>query len=493
MKRTLQRALAVFMLVPVLFSCATYNKSMNAYYADLREHNYEKAMRSIENNKLIKKDRNALLYNLEMGKLYRLQNDFANSNMHLNLADGMIESNRKTLADVALGNLLNPMRQTYRGEDHEQFMMHFYKALNYAALGKTEDAVVEARRITLSSITQGDKFINKEGRYSKDAFALNLQGMIYEMAGDINNAFISYRNAVEIYVKANNNYYGVKMPEQLQQDFLRTSTAMGFSVEPQYEKAFNVSYNNTSVETNVENGELILFLEEGQAPVKEEKSFFLTAGSNGISSFNYIDANGISADFNFNASNYGIAEDKITSLRTFKLSLPTYSIQYFQPQNIIVSNNENNYPPQLAQNVNSIAINVLKERFLIEMGNALARQITKKLLEKGTEAAAEGIARSTDKREAKDTTAVEKEKTEKKKEDRINRAGEIAGLAMNIFNTINEKADTRNWQSLPAFVSYVRIPLHAGENVINISTNAVTKTIKVNGGKGLQMMGVAVE
>ncbi len=489
MKRTLQLALAVFMLVPVLFSCATYNKSMGNYYADLREHNYEKAMRSIENNKLIKKDRNALLYNLEMGKLYRLQNDFTNSNMHLNLADGMIESNRKTFADVALGNLINPMRQAYRGEDHEQFMVHFYKALNYAALGKTEDAVVEARRITLSTTTQSDKFINKENRYSKDAFALNLQGMIYEMAGDINNAFIAYRNAVEVYAKADNNYYGVKMPEQLQQDFLRTSAAMGFSVEPQYEKVLNVSYNNTSVE----NGELILFLEEGQAPVKEEKNFFLTAGSNGISSFNYVDANGISTNYNFNASNYGIAEDKITSLRAFKLSLPTYSIQYAQPQSIIVSNNENNYTPQLAQNVNSIAVNVLKERFLVEMGNAIARQITKKLLEKGTEAAAEGIARSTDKREPKDTTAAENEKAEKKKEDRINRAGEIAGLAMNIFNTINEKADTRNWQSLPAFVSYVRIPLQAGENTINISSNGSTKTIKVSGGRGLQMMGVAVK
>jgi uncharacterized protein len=64
---------------------------------------------------------------------------------------------------------------------------------------------------------------------------------------------------------------------------------------------------------------------------------------------------------------------------------------------------------------------------------------------------------------------------------------------MNIFNAINEKADTRNWQSLPAFVSYVRIPLQAGENTINISTNGATKTIKVNGDKVLQMMGVVVE
>jgi uncharacterized protein len=64
---------------------------------------------------------------------------------------------------------------------------------------------------------------------------------------------------------------------------------------------------------------------------------------------------------------------------------------------------------------------------------------------------------------------------------------------MNIFNAINEKADTRNWQSLPAFVSYVRIPLQAGENTINISTNDATKTIKVNGGKGLQMIGITVQ
>jgi uncharacterized protein len=490
MKSTLQRALVVSMLVPVLFSCATYNKSMNCYYANLQAHNYEKAMRSIENNKLIKKDRNALLYHLEMGKLYRLQNDFANSNMHLNRADNLIENNKKTLADVALGNLINPMRQAYRGEDHEQFMMHFYKALNYAALGKTEDAVVEARRITLSSIAQGDKFSNKENRYSKDAFALNLQGMIYEMAGDVNNAFIAYRNASEIYVKANNDYYGVKMPEQLRQDVLRTAAAMGFSSEQlPYEKAFNVSYNTTTAE----NGELILFLEEGQAPVKEEKTFFLTASNNGINSFSYTDANGNNANYNFNASHYSIAEDKITSLRTFKLALPTYSVQYLQPQNIVITNNEITYTPELAQNINSIAVNVLRERFLAEMGKALARQITKKLLEKGTEAAAEGIARSTDKREAKDTTAAEKEKTEKKKEDRINRAGEIAGLAMNIFNTINEKADTRNWQSLPAFVSYVRIPLHMGENTITITSNGSTKNIKVDGRSGLQMMGLSID
>ncbi len=489
MKITLQRALAVLMLVPFLYSCASYNKSMGSYYDNLRAKDYEKATQSLEQNKLLKKDRNALLYNLEMGKLYRLQNNFATSNLYLNVADNLIENSFKSFSDIAMGNLINPMRQTYKGEDHEKFMMHFYKALNYAALGKTEDAVVEARRITLSTYKQEDKFVNKDNRYSKDAFALNLQGMIYEMAGDMNNAFISYRNAAELFVNNKNEYYGVTLPEQLKKDLIRTSLAIEFMGEhDQYEKVFNASFTKA----NINSGELILFLEEGNAPIKEENNFFLTATKDGINSFNYVDANGYNSNFNFNNAAYNISDDKLASIRTFKLALPSYRVQYFESQNIVVSNDSVLYNTEMAQNINSVTVNVMKERFLIEMGNALARQLTKKLLEKGTEALAEGIARSTDKREAADTSNTEKEKLEKKKEDRINKVGNVVGLAMNIFNTINEKADTRNWQSLPAFVHYVRIPLHDGENTITITSNGVNKTIKVKGGKGLQMMGMEI-
>ena len=489
MKRRLQQLLAVLMLVPVFYSCATYNSSMGSYYSNLQAGNFEKAKHNLENNKLIKKDRNALLYNLEMGKLFRLQNDLRNSNNYLNVADNLMESNRKSIADVALSNLVNPMHQAYRGEDYEKFMMHYYKVLNYAAQGNTEEAVVEARRITLSTYKQDEKFTNKDNRYSKDAFALNLQGMIYEMAGENNNAFIAYRNAAELYIKNNNDYYGVKMPAQLQQDVLRTARAIGFvGDEFQYEKVFNTSYKIN----NNENGALILFIEEGQAPVKEENNILLTSAGNGVNSFNYIDFNGQNANFNFDNTAYNISNNKLSSLRTFKLSLPTYRVQYLQQQNIKISNDSIFFDAQLAQNINSVAVNVMKERFLTELANALVRQLTKKLVEEGVTTLAEGIARSTDKRDATDSNKEEQEKLYKKKEDRINTVGEIAGFAMNIFNAVNEKADTRNWQSLPAFVHYVRIPLHAGENNIKVVVSGTTKTIKVNGRKGLQMMGVEI-
>ncbi len=489
MKIILKRAFAAWLLVPVLVSCATYNRSMDGYYANLREHNYTNARHSLEHNKLIQKNRNALLFNLEMGKLFRLQNDFVNSNIYFNRADNLMTANRKSFTDIALGNLLNPMHTAYRGEDFEQFMMHFYKALNYAELGQREDAVVEARRITLSADAQREKFKNKESRYSKDAFALNLQGMIYEMSGDMNNAFISYRNAAEIYTRSNNEYYGVQMPPQLRADLVRTAALMGFTGEQQqFEKMCKVNY----AENALADGELILFIDEGQAPVKQEKNFILTVGNNGIGSFYYTDANGLNTDFNFDYNSYGIGEDKLSSLRAFRVALPQYSIQYPQRRQISVSVNDIIYTPQLGQDLNNVALNVLKERFLSEMGNALARQITKKLVEKGAEAVTKEVAKGNDKKEDKDADEAEKEKQKKKKEEHAKETGEVAGFLMNIVNTATEKADTRNWQSLPAYVSYLRIPLTSGENIITVISNGQPLTFKVMGGKGLQMHGVAI-
>ena len=488
MKNIFKRAWAAWLLVPFIFGCSSYNKSMTSYYANIKTHNYDKALHSLEKNKVIKKDRNALLYNMEMGKLYFLKNDAAKSNLYLNRADNIAESQNKSLKDIALGNLLNPMQQAYKGEDFEQFMLHYYKAVNYAALGQTEDAVVEARRISLAANAQNDKFTNKENRYSKDAFALNLQGMIYEMAGDVNNAFIAYRNAADIYLRADNNYYGVKMPQQLQLDLLRTATAMGFTGEGQrYEKLFNASY----VENAPAKNELILFIEEGAAPVKEEKNFLLTAGANGINSFNYIDADGLNANFNFNASAYGINENRLSSLRTFRVAMPTYRVQYQQQAGVTVNANGVNYTPQLAQNVNSIAVNVLKERFVTEMANALARQLTKKLMEKGTQAVAQSMTKKKE-NTTSDSSATAKEKQKKENEQRAAMAGEVAGLVMNVFNTVTEKADTRNWQSLPAFVSYVRVPLQEGANTITVNYNGSPITLQVNGNGGLQMKSVVV-
>ena len=68
---------------------------------------------------------------------------------------------------------------------------------------------------------------------------------------------------------------------------------------------------------------------------------------------------------------------------------------------------------------------------------------------------------------------------------------EDLGAVLGIFNALSEHADTRNWQSLPNRIYYIRIPLREGENSISISISPINglskeQTIKIEGRKGIQ-------
>ncbi len=480
MKPRYWRLYLLLLCTPLLFSCATYNMSMQSYYDEVNARDYDRALKTLESKKILKRHRNQLLYNLEAGRLHYLRKDYARSNEYFNRADYMVENIRKSAGSIALANILNPMHETYTGEDFEQFMMHYIKALNYSNLGLTEDAVVEARRITLAGQRQDDKFNGKTNRYSKDAFAFALQGLLYESAGDINNAFISYRNAADIYLEAKGTYYGVTLPVQLQQDLLRTALLMGFEGEfTHYAKIFG--QENYQPAAN-EAGELILFIEEGRAPVKEQKTIYLNADGNG-SGFLYVNDQGANDCYDFDYRYHGFSAADITRAGTLKIALPTYRPRslYSNDKYLLVNGVE--YRPQLMQDINSVATNILRERYVEEMARAIARQLTKQLMQKGAEAVGEAASRSTDKKNANNnsSTPAQQEDEKKKRAQKIKEAGEAAGLVMSLFNKVTEKADTRNWQSLPAFISYVRIPLREGENNIVFKTGGVEKNISVTG------------
>ena len=87
----------------------------------------------------------------------------------------------------------------YAGEDHELVLMHYFKALNFLRMNQFDEALVECRRINNKLNLLNDRYEKKKNRYRRDAFALNLMGIAYEASGDVNNAFIAYRNAYEAY------------------------------------------------------------------------------------------------------------------------------------------------------------------------------------------------------------------------------------------------------------------------------------------------------
>ncbi len=403
---------------------------------------------------------------MEKGKASHLSGDFETSNQYFNEADQLLENVMGGAMDAVVGTLVNPMTQRYKGEDFEKFMIHYYKALNYVYLNKTEDAIVEARRITLQSQEQGDKFNDKDNRYSKDAFSLMLQGLIYEHDGDVNNAFIAYRNSAEVYLKSKDQtYYGIKMPEALKRDVLRMADYNGFTAElSRFEDLFSMKYNRAQVP---EGGELIFFWENGMAPIKQQEELFfsLIKGSNGDLFFTNLGGT-IVIPFYHEYSNNSFNLNGVESLRA---TYPKYVARSPYYSSATLSNGEQTVSFEKAEDINELAFKTLDQRFMKEMGKVLTRLAVKKSAEYALRQSAKGSG----------------------KDGKNNSFLEGLGMGMQLYSLLSEKADTRNWQSLPANISYTRIPLQKGSNTITLKLKSTsgadeTKTIEITGTGKLQ-------
>lgn len=465
-RRNIFKASFLLGMMLFLFGCASYNDMIASYYKQVSSANYTEAQKELDKNKLLQKPRNKLLFLMEKGKMSHLAGDYENSNRYFNEADQMLENGMDGAMDAVVGTLVNPMTQSYKGEDFEKFMIHYYKALNYVYLNQSEDAIVEARRISLQSQEQGDKFNDKDSRYSKDAFSLMLQGLIYERDGDVNNAFIAYRNAAEVYLKSKDQtYYGVKMPLELKQDVLRMADKNGFTAElGRFEELFGIKYQQRS---EPEGGALIFFWENGLAPVKKQEELFfsLIKGSNGDLFFTNLGGT-IVIPFNHAYSNSNFSLNGVESLRA---TYPKYVAQNPYYSSVTLANGQQTFSFEKAEDINELAFKTLEQRFMKEMGKILTRLAVKK--------SAEYVLRQSAKGNGKD--------------GKDNSLLEGLGIGMQLYSLLSEKADTRNWQSLPAQISYTRIPLKKGPNTItlnlkNASGADETKMIEVNGTGKLQ-------
>ncbi len=461
--------IAIVAITLLLASCsATYNQRMQRYEDQLYNGQYEKAFNELDDIKLLKKDRNRFLYLAEKGRTANLLGWYDTSNVFLNQADYFLEDHFKTAGDVAKSNLINPMMETYLGEDFERFLVHFYKAINYLQLGDNENALVEARRISNENNRLSDTKNGKVNKYSSDAFSLMLQGIIFEKGGQLNDAFVSYRNAANLFLeKDNKELYGVAMPAQLQQDVLRTATQLGFASDVSfYEQVFGTTYQPAAT-----NGELVLFWESGKAPVKGETNpAFQLLGNND----NYYFVNtGNRQRYDLDATAYNACYTSINNTPAilsslFNITLPIYNTTRSTYTDATAFLNGNTYSFEKGLDVNVLANATLQERQGKEIMKALTRQVVKRITEKSAGAIAKSIAMPDESKKKESEKTAEEKKKEQKDKDKAEAIGAGVQLLTALFNTATEKADTRNWQSLPAFIHYVRIPLQNGANEITL-------------------------
>lgn len=423
LKSILIRAFGICLILWVATSCASFYEISDDFNREFEHGNIDNAFDKLQHDKQYAKTNTKFLYYLNSGLLLSMQGKYAESNSYFEKAYLFGEDYKVNYLSEAASFLTNPMITVYRGEDHEHLLPLYYKALNFLKLKQYEDALVECRRLNQRLFQLSDKYKSPD-RFQRDAFIHTLMGIIYQASQDWNNAFIAYRNALEIYETDYAGMFKMDVPEQLKIDLLVSAWNIGFIDEFHYYKE-----KFSMFEFNIEqtDADLVFFWHNGLGPVKDEWSINIAvnhASDNAV----IFTSDGFPVNFKYG---YGSERERmdIKDLEMFRLAIPKYVERPVYNTSAYIKKDTSIYRLQLAEDVNKIAFKSLNDRIQLELGKSLLRAAVKK--------AAEQSIRNEDKG-----------------------MGALVGLV----NAMTEKADTRNWQTLPHSIYYTRVPLQEGEN-----------------------------
>lgn len=425
------RFLCAALLATSVVGCVTYYQKTILFHEHFVNGELEEANNILDKNKKASKDKNRLLYFFQKGVVLQMMGQYEESNQYLEQAYIFTEDYRKSYSAEAASILVNPNLKPYVGEDHELVLMHYFKVLNYASLSQYEEALVECRRINNKLNALNDRYENRKNRYKRDAFALNLMGIVYDVSGDVNNAFIAYKNAYEAYRDDYAKYFEVAIPQQLKQDLLRTAYLNGFNQElERYEQEFGRKYQHEKKE----GGELLFFWHNGLGPVKDEWSInFAIVKQQGGAVLFVNEELGLS--FPFNLSSGGTGSASLADLKFIRVAFPKYIERRPLFERAELWSGSRKYPIEKAENINAIGFSTLEDRMLRELSNSLLRLAWKQVAE-----------------------------------EQMRKENENIGALLSVASMVSEKADTRNWQTLPYSISYARIPLKEGDNALKLKT-----------------------
>jgi hypothetical protein len=426
------KVLLVFCFLFLFNSCATYYQTNYSFNQEFESGDLEKALTTLQ-SKSKEGGHTQFLYDVNNGLVLSMLGRYEQSNEYFEKAYLYGEDYRKNYLFEATSYLTNPSFTSYRGEDHEHLMLLYYKALNYVKMNKMEDALVECRRLNIRLQQLSDRY-NSDDKYRQDAFINNLMGIIYDADKDYNNAFIAYRNAYEIYVSEYPKLFKVDVPDQLKLDILRTAWLNGFTDEfEKYKKDWNMT---DYLYQPSEGGELVFFWHNGLSPVKAEWgiNFLITRNHNWVT-FTNTD---LGLSFPFNIESYNESDKSgLANLEIFRVAFPKYIERPVHFTAAKIKSDGETFALQLTEDVNKVAFKVLNERMMHELSKALIRAALKKVTEY-----------------------------------QVRKSDKALGSVIGILNAITEKADTRNWQTLPHSIYYSRVPLKEGRNTIQLELHA---------------------
>ena len=381
-------------------------------------------------------EKSRVLYGMDRGMTLHLAGDYQQSNVVLEQAEQELDRlyTRKVRTET-LAFMTNDTALSYEGDPYEQVLINVLKALNYTVLGQWQDALVEARRIDHRLNLLSDRTQEKNA-YRDDGFARYLSGILYESTGDVNNAFIAYRNAYETF-EATRAWTHTTVPHQLRADLLRTAEALHFTQElADYKHVFpDIRWETSQALQQL--AQVVVISYNGRAPRKEDLFLDLPISLNALQlvllnrGFSQVNQHSNRAvDTALYGLNGHVVRVALPRLIPQKTQAPVDTVSLIPDDGTQVTLNT-----ELVHNVTALADKALSERMAVITSKALARAATKF-------AAAEATARGAQQLAGKDAGPW---------------VGLLVGLLTKGLAVASEEADKRSWQTLPDEIHLARV------------------------------------
>lgn len=428
--------------------CATYSAKMQNLKPQLANGEFEKALATVEEESG-SKDR--MLYYVERGLILHYADRFAESNEAFTYAERTADDlYTKSISEGAFSLFSNDNAISYRARPFEMAMIPYFKGLNYIYLGQRDEALVEARRASL----QMSKFVDatldglrdedKEdfAKIRNNAFLLYYSGMLYDWDGELNDAFIAYRNAAVAY-QQNHVLLDIEIPPTLGRDLTRVAGRVGFRGELDHlikscPDVFAFGEDEDGLPVTREdyekaaawrggNGELVMLLESGFVAQKSQVRFdFPIFQGEAYDDPDYWSWEVYAGMGNMQAYSRGRKVEYWVTVAAPQLddqvpSPVTGAVITAGPAGESVTTTRVENCTRQAR----ITFDAEKPSIFFK---TILRGLTKYLTTRGAEEA----------------------------------GGSWAGLAANIFGAVTESADTRSWMTLPEHVDLARLSLPPG-------------------------------
>ena len=422
MLRSLRQCAALFCAVLFLQGCAT-SSSLNVARSQFFSGQTQVALDTLNSRSVSERD--LLLAHLDRGLIAHTSGDYQLSvNAFLSAVALLEEFDYLSVREQSAKLVTNDSSATYKGEYSERLWIHTFQMMNFLLLNNPSAAAVEAR--------QALKVLDKHNNsLSGDWYTRALIALSFEAARRPDSAHIEYKKLL-------NDMAGSQ--SSIARRAWQNAKRLGRADDAEWFKSFI----KTSASVGNENGEFILFLQTGAIARKSSGEILIDKdlyASFPVYPERYRSSTHIERIDNIeNANTPTVSVDEIDSASE---SLENDGgIKIISKALEQVSKIENTGEP--VEHVQTHLLDISRK--------ALAARGTQITITQALRLAAKkGIA------------------------DAISDENEILGALATVFFYATEQADTRSWETLPAQLSMVQIPLAPGTHSLNFNVRVDNK------------------